>query len=165
MRNSWGHIRSAGKQLDKRQDIFVDPANQLQLFKRLGWKADSECVVHTGIVIANRVFHGASLNGHPIRQAHELINVLTSGRIVARKGPEEESLSFWLGSDFQTADLTDYLGSKSIASDQLAALDTRSWRYSIGSRDLIFSSYILDMFKLDKELRERHGPPVREARR
>lgn len=164
-RNSWEHIRKARKQLDIRRDIFADPANQSKLFKRLGWKANSECVVHTGIVIANRVFHGASLNGHPIRQAHELINVLTSGRIVARKGPEEESLSFWLGSDFQTADLTDYLGNKSIASDQLAALDTRSWRYSIGSRDLIFSSYILDMFKLDKELRERHGPPVREARR
>lgn len=164
MRNSWDHIRSAGKQLNKRRDIFADPASQSQLFKRLGWMANSNCVVHTGIVIANRVFHGASLNGHPIRQAHELINVLTSGRITTRKGSEEESLSFWIGPDFQTADLTAYLGPKSIASDQLAALDTRSWRYSIGSRDLVFSSYALDMVKFDQELRERLGPPVIEAR-
>ena len=164
-RNSWDHIRKAGKQLDKRRDIFADPANQSMLFKRLGWKANSKCVVYTGIVIANRVFHGASLNGHPIRQAHELINVLTSGRIAARKGLEEESLPFWLGPDFQTADLTAYLGPKSIVSDQLAALDTRSWRYSIGSRDLIFSSYVLDMVRLDEELRERHGPPVEQTRR
>ena len=163
MRNSWDHIRSAGKQLDKRRDICADPANQSQLFKRLGWKVSSKCAVHTGIVIANRVFHGASLNGHPIRQAHELINVLVSGRIAARKGTKEESLSFWIGPDFQTADLTAYLGPKSIASDQLAALDVRSWRYSIGSRNLVFSSYILDMVKWDQELREKYGPPANEA--
>lgn len=156
MRNSWEHIRSAAKQLDKREDILVDPSNQSQLFKRLGWKVTSKCTVHTGIVIANRVFHGASLNGHPIRQAHELINVLKSGRIAARNGPKEESLSFWLAPDFQTADLTRYLGPKSIASDQLAGLDARSWRYSIGSRELVFSSYALDMVKFDKEMRERY---------
>ncbi|MCF6272009.1 MAG: hypothetical protein L3J37_02295 [Rhodobacteraceae bacterium] len=155
-RNSWDHIRSAGKQLDKRQDIFADPANQLQLFKRLGWKVSSKSAIHTGIVIANRVFHGASLNGHPIRQAHELINVLKSGRIAARNGPKEESLSFWLGTDFQTADFTAYLGPQSIASDQLAALDAQSWRYSIGSRELVFSSYVLDMVKFDKDMRERY---------
>lgn len=158
MRNSWDHIRSAGKQLDKRQDIFEEPANQSQLFKRLGWNVSSKSAVHTGIVIANRVFHGASLSGHPIRQAHELINVLKSGRIAARNGPKEESLSFWLGPDFQTADLTAYLGPKSIASNQLAALDARSWRYSIGSRELVFSSYLLDMVKFDKEMRERYKP-------
>lgn len=91
--------------------------------------------------------------GHPIRQAHELINVLKSGRI----GANDEGLSFWLGDEFQTADLTAYLGPGSIADDQLAALDARQWHYSMGSRDLVFSSYILDMLKLDRELRERHG--------
>ncbi|MBT0779165.1 hypothetical protein [Paracoccus sp. pheM1] len=161
MRNSWDHIRSARKQLDKRRDVLAKPANQSQLFQRLGWEVGSRCAVHTGIVIANRVFHGASLNGHPIRQAHELINVLTSGRIAAK----DESLSFWLGADFQTADLTAYLGPKSIASEQLAALDARQWCYSMGSRDLVFSSYILDMVKWDQELRERYGPPVKEGRR
>ncbi|WP_423211446.1 hypothetical protein [Paracoccus yeei] len=156
MRNSWEHIRNAAMQLDKRQDILVDLSNQSQLFNRLDWKVSSKCTVHTGIVIANRVFHGASLNGHPIRQAHELINVLNSGRIAVRNGPKEESLSFWLEPDFQTADLTRYLGPKSIASDQLAVLDARSWRYSIGSRELAFSSYVLDMVKFDKEMRERY---------
>lgn len=157
MRNSWDHIRSAAKQLDKRRDILADPANQSLLFSRLGWKVSSKSTVHTGIVIANRVFHGASLNGHPIRQAHELINVLKSGRIATRNGAKKESLSFWLGPDFQTADLTTYLGPKSIASDQLEALDARSWRYSFGSRELVFSSYLLDMVKFDKEMRERYS--------
>ena len=164
MWKSWDHIRSAGKQLDKRREIFSELANQSTLFKRLGWKANSNCVIHTGIVIANRVFHRGSFDGHPIRQAQELINVLTSGRIAAGNGPKEESLSFWHGRDFQIADLTAYLGPTSIASDQLGAIDTRSWRYSIGARDLIFSSYVLDMVKLGKELRERRGAPVKETR-
>lgn len=153
MRNSWNHIRSASKQLNLRQEILAEPANQVHLFQRLGWDVGSSCSVYTGIVIANRVFHGASLQGHPIRQAHELINVLKSGRI----GANDEGLSFWLGDEFQTADLTAYLGPGSIADDQLAALDARQWHYSMGSRDLVFSSYILDMLKLDRELRERHG--------
>jgi hypothetical protein len=154
MRNSWDHIRSARKQLDKRNEVLANAGNRALLFQKLGWDVDASSKVHTGIVIANRVFHGASLNGHPIRQAHELINVLTSGRIVA----DEDSLSFWLGSDFQTADLIAYLGPKSIATDQLAALDPREWRYSMGYRDLAFSSYVLDMIKWDREVRERHRP-------
>lgn len=157
MRNSWDHIRTARKQLDKRRDILEEPANQSKLFQRLGWEVGSKCEVHSGIVIANRVFHGANLNGHPIRQAHELINVLTRGRIVAN----DDSLSFWLGKEFQTADLIAYLGPGSIASDQLAALGARQWRYSMGYRNLVFSSYILDMVKWDQELRERHGPLVK----
>lgn len=161
MRNSWDHIRSARKQLDKRHKILANTNNREVLFQKLGWDVDASCEVHTGIVIGNRVFHGANLNGHPIRQAHELINVLTSGRIVA----DEDSLSFWRGPDFQTADLIAYLGPASIATDQLAALDPREWRYSMGYRDLAFSSYVLDMIKWDRELRARHGPPVIGGRR
>lgn len=159
MRNSWDHIRSARKQLDKRHEMLTVQANQAQLFRRLGWKADVPCSVHTGIVVANRVFHGASLNGHPIRQAHELINVLSSGRIAAN----DDRLSFWLGAEFQTADLIAYLGSESIATDQLATLDAREWHFSMGSRHLVFSSYILDTLKWDRELRERYGLPVAEG--
>jgi hypothetical protein len=158
MRNSWDHIRSARKQLDKRREILAEPANQAQLFQRLGWEVGSPCPVHTSIVLANRVFHGANLNGHPIRQAHELINVLTSGRIAAN----DDSLSFWLGAEFQTADLIAYLGPRSIASDQLAALDAHRWHYSMGDRDLVFSSFFLDTRKLNRRLREKHGPVVAE---
>ena len=161
MRNSWDHIRGARKQLDKRREILADAANQASLFQKLGWEVDAPCDVHTGIVIANRVFHGASLNGHPIRQAHELINVLTGGRIVA----DEDSLSFWIGPDFQIADLIAYLGTASIATDQLVALDPHEWRYSMGYRELAFSSYVLDMAKWDRELRAKHGPEIPGGRR
>lgn len=161
MRNSWDHIRIARKQLDKRRDSLAAAANQTALFLKLGWEVGPRCEVHTAIVIANRVFHGATLNGHPIRQAHELINVLTSGRIAAN----EDSLSFWLGPEFQTVDLTGYLGSGSIACDQLAALDAREWRYAMGYRNLVFLSYVLDLLKWDRKLRDRHGPAIADGGR
>lgn len=160
MRNSWDHIRSARKQLDVRQCVLSDPANQKHLFEKLGWGIRT-CELSTGIVIANRVFHGANLNGHPIRQAHELINVLATGRIVT----EEDSLSFWLGPKFQTADLVAYLGADSIAVNQLGALDPRLWTYAMGYRELAFSSYVLDMMKFDRLVREKYGPSLPGGRR
>jgi hypothetical protein len=156
MRNSWDHIRIARKQLDVRRDLLADASNLKQLFAKLGWNAGTLVKVHTGIVIANRVFHGAALNGHPVRQAHELINVLTSGRIVGH----EDSLSFWSGPEFQTADLVAYLSGDSIAARQLAALDPHRWSYAMGYRTLVFSSYVLDLVELDRKLRERYGPPI-----
>ena len=156
MRNSWDHIRSARKQLDIRRELLVDASNQKQLFGKLDWNVETLVEVHTGIVIANRVFHGAILNGHPVRQAHELINVLTTGRLVGH----EDSLSFWLGPEFQTADLVAYLSGDSIATRQLAALDPYRRSYTMGYRTLAFSSYVLDPVKIYRELGERYGPPV-----
>lgn len=156
MRNSWDHIRIARKQLDVRRDLLADASNLKQLFAKLGWHAEDLVDVHTCIVIANRVFHGATLNDHPVRQAHELINVLRSGRIVGR----EDSLSFWSGPEFQTADLVAYLSGDSIATKQLAALDPHQCSYSMGYRTLVLSSYVLDMAELDRKLRERYGPPI-----
>lgn len=156
MRNSWDHIRKARVQLDERRRILDDPVGQAQLFQKLGWPFDEPCDVHTGIVIANRAFHGASLNCHPIRQAHELINVLKTGRIVA----DEHSLSFWLGDEFQVEDLVAYLGGDSIAAGQLAALEPHEWVYAMGYRKLAFSSYVLDMVKFDRQLRDTFGPPI-----
>ena len=161
MRNSWDHIRKARVQLDTRRDVLGDPVRQDQLLQKLGWKCDGPCDVHTSIVIANRAFHGASLNGHPIRQAHELINVLTTGRIVA----DEHSLSFWLGDEFQVDDLIAYLGTDSIAAGQLAGLDPYEWVYAMGYRQLAFSSYVLDTVKFDRQLRERFGPPIPGGRK
>jgi hypothetical protein len=144
MRNSYDHLKVGCEQLDKRRQIFLDPANQSVLFKKLGWAVGPTACVHTGIIIANRVFHGTALNGHPVRQAHELINVLMNGKVVG----ENRSLSFWAGPAFQTDDLITYLEGDSVATKQLAALDPTDWEFTMGYRRLIFSSYVLDPRKL-----------------
>jgi hypothetical protein len=42
------------------------PTSSPLFSKRLGWNVISKCAVLTGIVIANRAVHDASLNEHPI---------------------------------------------------------------------------------------------------
>ena len=143
MRNSYGHIEEAEEQLDKRRQIFTEPHHQKALFQKLGWAVEPTAHVHTAIVIANRVFHGARLNGHPVRQAHELINLLTRGRIVGA----ERSLSLWGGETFHAEDLVTYLSDESLIAKILRVLDTCDVSYSMGYRRLIFSSYTLDLAK------------------
>lgn len=144
MRNSYDHIKVGRDQLTARRETFTEAANQKLLFEKLGWDVPPTAEVHTCIVIANRVFHGSTVGGHPVRQAHELINVLRSGKI----GGPGTDLSFWAGPTFQTADLITYLTGDSVTAKQLAALDPSAWDYAMGYRNLVFSSYVMDPDKL-----------------
>lgn len=78
--------------------------------------------------------------GHPVRQAHELINVLTTGTI----GGDVE-LKFWKGDAFTTDDLITYLGEDSIARKQLQAFVRYPIEIDLGGRRLVFESHLLDM--------------------
>lgn len=140
MRNSYDQIQKAKDQLDARREAFSDPANQTKLFGKLGWNVSPTSWVYTGIVTANRIFHGAEFNGHPVRQAHELMNVLATGTI----GGDAE-LKFWKGDAFTTDDLIAYLGADSIARKQLQAFVRYPIEIDLGGRRLVFESHLLDM--------------------
>jgi hypothetical protein len=99
-RTSYDAVRKAKDQLDVRREVLGDPVNQARLFGELGWDVTPTSRVYTGIVIANRIFHGAEFNGHPVRQAHELINVLRTGTIGG-----DADLKYWKGAAFTTEDL------------------------------------------------------------
>jgi hypothetical protein len=148
MRNSFEHIDKARRQLDIRSDAFRQPANQKILFKKLGWELVPISEVYTGIITANRVFHGAQLNGHPVRQAHEFINVVLSGEI----GGGEEKLRFWKGQEFQTADLVSYLKGETVIAEQMSALVPYSHRFEFGPRALDFLTYRMDPIVLAEKM-------------
>lgn len=139
MRTSFDHLKAARKQLDIRLDTFLDPARQKILFAKLGWKVVPSDEIYTGILIGNRVFHGAHLNDHPVRQAHEFINVVLRGEI----GSGEEKFSFWAGTEFQTIDLVSYLKGESVVGDQLSALQSYTHKFRLGSHTLNFLTYQL----------------------
>ena len=144
MRNSFDHIQKAQDQLDVRRDLFRDPRNQATLFGKLGWKVPPTAELYTGIVIANRIFHGVQFNGHPVRQAHELINVLQNGTL----GGDGHDLRFWTSDGFTTCDLVTYLAGDSLATKQLSALEPYSVEIDLGAKRLVFDSYALDPQKL-----------------
>ncbi|HEY0414326.1 MAG TPA: hypothetical protein VGD66_14420, partial [Allosphingosinicella sp.] len=134
----------AQDQLDVRRDLFRDPRNQATLFGKLGWKVPPTAELYTGIVIANRIFHGVQFNGHPVRQAHELINVLQNGTL----GGDGHDLRFWTSDGFTTCDLVTYLAGDSLATKQLSALEPYSVEIDLGAKRLVFDSYALDPQKL-----------------
>lgn len=156
MRNSFDHIRIARNQLTVRRELFSDPVNQAKLFGKLGWNAQPTSRVYTGIVVANRVFHGAEFGRHPVRQAHELINVLRSGTIGG-----DADLKFWKGDAFTTEDLIDYLAGDSVAKKQLQAFERYPITIDLGGKLLVFESYALDPQKQAEIMTESYGnrPP------
>ena len=152
-RNSFEHIRVAQDQLDVRREIFRDLVSQAKLFEQLGWDVRPTERLFTGIVIANRIFNGAEFNGHPVRQAHELINVLRTGTI----GGDVE-FRFWKGNAFATQDLINYLARDSVATKSFDAMEPYPVEIDLGGRLLIFESYAVDPQRQLEIMEESYGP-------
>lgn len=142
MRNSYDYISYASQQLTFRRVWLGDPANQVRLFSRLGWSVAPPSQIQTGILIANRVFTGVSIKGHPVRQAHEFINVVSRGFIRASDGSE---FVFWDGDQVTTADLDRYLGDQGLLADHFAAMSEFNYDYVIGPKILRFRSWMFDL--------------------
>lgn len=148
VRNSFDHISEAAKQLSVRASWLSNAQNMHVLWKTVGWPAlESKPVsakVRTCVVMANRVLAGIEVGGHPVRQAHELISVLTRGFI---EGPGIR-LRFWRAEQFSNADLNEYLGSTGLVADHFAAMLPIATRTRIGGKTLVNESYV---YSPDKE--------------
>lgn len=142
MRNSYDYIEYAGQQLTLRRTWLDNPTNQLKLFSKVGWSVPATTSIRTAIIIANRVFTGASINGHPVRQAHEFINVVARGFIRASDGSERV---FWDGDEVTTADVDRYLGDGGLLADHFSAMLEFNYDYRIGDKLLRFRSWMFDM--------------------
>ena len=147
MRTSYGHIEKAARQLGRSRKWLSSLEAQAKLFKELGWWASPTGQLHSCIVTANRLFTGYSLDGHPIRQAHELRMVLECGEITVGA----ESYRIWRSEEFGTADLIDYLGEAGISQDWVAAMHEHTIvaRIAAGQR-LAFRTFLLDTQLLAK---------------
>lgn len=140
MRNSYEHIRKAGKQLTLRQQKFRETAYQAKVWQHLGWDVPPPETIRTAVLIANRVFTGACIEGHPVRQSHEFINVVARGEI---RGPEVV-YHFWDGDTLSITDLDRYLSSDGLIGDHLASLEPINYRYNFGAKSLVFESWKFD---------------------
>lgn len=150
IRTSYEHLRTGKAQLDIRLTWLKDEENQKRLLKWLGWDVPVTNDVHTGIITANRVFNGYSMERHPVRQAHELINVIARGEI--RTGSDQAE-SFWRGEQFHALDLVDYLQGRSIVQQQFAYMSPFQRQVQIGKVTLSMQNYIFHMEEAVKAAR------------
>lgn len=142
IRTSYEHLRTAEEQLDIRLPWLRVKENQARLLSWLGWKVPVTDYVHTGIITANRVFNGYTMGQHPVRQAHELINVVKRGYI--RIG-DDDTVSFWRGARLHALDLIDYLQGGSVIQHQFAQMQPFERRIQIGKNVLSLQNYVMDI--------------------
>lgn len=141
-RTSYEHLRKAEKQLDVRVQWLKVKENQERLLRWLDWEIPVTENVHTGIITANRVFNGYMMGQHPVRQAHELINVVKNGHI---RIAEDETVSFWRGVHLNARDLVGYLEGDSVIQLQFAQMHPFERRIQIGEFVLSLQNYVMDM--------------------
>lgn len=156
MRNSYVHIEKAGRQLTLRKEKFEDKAYRAQVWSRLGWSVPAPTAIQTGIVIANRVFTGATIDGHPVRQAHELINVLLRGEVIL----DGSAYRLWDGDTISNADLDRYLGADGLMGDYFDSMVPANYQYKFGAYQVGFVSWKLEPEKLRQITQERYAPSV-----
>jgi len=156
LRNSYELILKAEDQLSIRAQWLAEPSNQVRLFKALGWEAAAPASVRTCVVTANRAFSGYRCGAHPVRQAHELINVLARGYV--GRGPGQAPLRFWRAEAFEVADLLDYLDGKSVLQTQHAAMATARRGITLKDHRLEFAQFVMDLEVMGRLLEESFDP-------
>jgi hypothetical protein len=159
MRNSYDHIVKAGKQLTLRQQKFGEKNYRERVWTKLGWTVPAPTAVRTAVLIANRVFTGTNIEGHPVRQAHEFIHVVARGNI---RG-SDAVYRFWDGNALSTADLDRYLGPDGLMGDHFASLEPHNYSHDFGSRKLGFESWKFNALKFHEVIQKRYGPKLDDA--
>jgi hypothetical protein len=148
MRNTFEAIKHAAEQLELRMEWLNNIANQRALFARLGWPLPAQPLsMHTCIALGNRVFNGYMCGGHPVRQVHEMLNVLDSGYIELDEG----RVRVWERESFSPADLVSYLQGSVIHSEFVQALSPYQNVTEYGNKSLTQPSYLINLLAL-KEL-------------
>jgi hypothetical protein len=141
MRNTYDAMVDAARQLSKRQTWLSDVVNQRLLFENLTWDIPSPGALHTCIALGNRVFNGYTCVGHPVRQVHELLNVLQRGYIELKNG---DRVRLWRDEVFSVSDLLVYLAGTTTHADMTDALVPADVVTPIGKTQLIQATYFLD---------------------
>lgn len=155
MRTSYEHVEYAADQLTKRKVWLSDPANRRRVFERLTWKVGEACSVHTCIAIGNRVFNGYDYEGHPVRQVHELLNLLLRGFVVL----DGVKHRLWQAETFSVSDLCAHLLGTTVVADCMVSMEPTDRTLLYSGKKLTFSRYALNMQRL-KEISEAKYPKM-----
>jgi hypothetical protein len=147
LRNSYERITHAAKQLEKRAKWLNTLSEQKKLFDSLGWEnAIPSDKVITCIAIGNRVFNSYKCNSHPVRQVHELLNLLKSGEIIVG----DKKYRTWKDLSFSVDDLVAYLEDGIFIKDMMDSMQLFERQFKIGSKKFSRNKYMIDLQDLTK---------------
>lgn len=155
LRNTHNAMVEAAGQLSRRRAWLDDAAHLSGLWARLAWPHAGPVLVHSCVALGNRLFNGYTYDGHPVRQVHEMLNVLSRGSIEFNDG---QHVRLWSGEAFAASDLVAYLDGTTTHADFAGAMAPVDVRTPVGDRTLILPTYSLDLARLKENVLARYRP-------
>lgn len=149
LRNTYDHIEHAFFQLE-RAKLELEENNKLpQLFEQLGWSDhyNDNISVHYGVCNANRMFVGYSNNGIYIHHAHQLRNLLQTGKVQNFDITE----SLWESDDFNTNDLVQYVNGKISNKTYTELTEKYHFNFRTTNFNICIESYLSGMEHIRKK--------------
>ena len=140
LRTSYEHVLEGADQLNVRKAVLLDPGAKKELFRNQGWAFSDNIQVHTAIICGNRLFNGYICQGHPVRHAHQLINLLTEGSFML----DDVHYRLWKADTLSLDDVLAYFDGSSLIADFDAGLQPFQRDYRLGKSVLSFSTYTFD---------------------
>lgn len=148
LRNTYDHIEHAFFQLKRAKFELEDSAKLKQLFEQLGWSNyyNTKINIHYGICNANRMLVGYSKNDVHVHHAHQLINLLKTGKVQNF----DVSESLWSGDDFQTADLVRFMRGQAINQNYDHLTEKYNFSFKTDNHEVCIESYLSGVDQLRK---------------
>ena len=150
LRASYDHIIKASKQLDNSKIAFEDDLFRKNYLKARG-VLDRKRVVHTCILMGNRLFNGYSIHNHPIRYIYELDMVLNNGHIDSTVGVWR----VWEREEFSNDDLLDFLSPDyKLAKSSFSSMRKLNEFMFVDGKKVIFETYVYNLLDSIKQYDE-----------
>lgn len=150
LRASYDHIIKASKQLDNSKMAFEDDLFRKNYLKGLGI-LDKKRIVHTCILMGNRLFNGYSINNHPVRYVHELDMILNNGHIDSEIGVWR----VWENEKFSNDDLLAFLSPDcKLAKSSFSSMHKVNEFMFVDGKKVIFETYIYNILDSIKQYDE-----------
>lgn len=150
LRASYDHIIKASKQLDNSKMAFDDDLFRKNYLKARG-VLDRKRVVHTCILMGNRLFNGYSIHNHPIRYIYELDMVLNNGHIDSTVGVWR----VWEREEFSNDDLLNFLSPNyKIAKSSFSSMRKLNEFMFVDGKKVIFETYVYNLLDSIKQYDE-----------
>jgi len=144
LRTTYDYIEKAEKQLDLSFSALSDVVIGKQLLNNWGIP-DYDYVVHTLIMLGNRIFTAPNGFRHPIRYAHELHRLFESGIIESSFG----EWRYWEHEEFGESDFIRYLSKDDqMGNNWLKALNPYARVVGCGAGCIERESYSLNILRL-----------------
>lgn len=158
LRTSFKGVNKGAEQLSRARRLISRPGNEVELYRRLGWKLAPSKKIVTCVVSCNGMFSGLRIGGNPVRRWAELANMIETGivnsaNIIATPGDNGldikadgwTSRCLWNGPDLTAQFLHDYLEGDTLRDAMFDAMVEHSRSFDLGERRLVFKSYALDV--------------------